>query len=141
MKTYTHPDIQGFVSPAAFTLGGVQYPRSWWMTVEDHEIESMGFTEYVFPDPHPRNSPLSLHTIASAALSVENGELVGMERSLGLIMAFMPDPETAWLFFDEPQADADYIVTPSTGVSKYEDMIEIHKPNATSFKLLIQRLD
>lgn len=93
------------------------------------------------PPPQPNTSPLSLQTVACASLTVENGELLGMERSQGLVMAFMPDPDTAWLFFEEEQEDVDYIVTPSTGAVKYEDMIEIHKPNATSFKVLIQRLD
>jgi hypothetical protein len=93
------------------------------------------------PPPLPNTSPLSLHTVACAALTVENGEIYGMERSIGLVMAFMLDADTAWLFFEEPQPDTDYIVTPSDGVTKYEDMIEIQKTNATAFRLIVQRLD
>lgn len=53
MDIYTHPDLPGFISPAAFTLDGIQYPRVWWHTVSPQEIEALGFVEYVPPEPEP----------------------------------------------------------------------------------------
>jgi len=88
----------------------------------------------------PMPVPLSLSTVASADLSVEDGELVGMDRAVGLEMAFMIDDQTSWLFFTETQSDLDYIVTPADGVTKYEDYIEVVKPSASRIQVLVQRL-
>lgn len=51
MTRYTHPDLDGFMSPAAFVLGDVKYPRVWWRTVDAQEITDLGFVEYVPPEP------------------------------------------------------------------------------------------
>ena len=53
MDLYTHPDLYGFISPAAFELQGVQYPRVWWQTASQAEIAALGFVEYVPPEPEP----------------------------------------------------------------------------------------
>lgn len=50
---YTHPDLPDFLSPAAFVLEGVKYPRVWWRTVSGPEIEALGFVPYVPPEPEP----------------------------------------------------------------------------------------
>jgi hypothetical protein len=88
----------------------------------------------------PPPVPLSLSTVASADLSVEEGELIGMDRAMGLEMAFMIDEQTSWLFFTQPQPDLDYIVTPADGVTKYEDYLEVVKPSASRIQVLVQRL-
>lgn len=53
MTRYTHPSLEGFISPAPFTLGEIRYPRVWWQTVDEQEIASLGFLEYVSPVPEP----------------------------------------------------------------------------------------
>lgn len=65
MKQYMHPDMDNWISPKAFNLNGVKYPRSWWQTVSEAEIEQLGFVEYV---PEPQN-----HTPANILSAPENG--------------------------------------------------------------------
>lgn len=50
---YIHPDLNGFIGPAPFTLNDVQYPRSWWRTVSPQKIAGMGFVKYEPPEPEP----------------------------------------------------------------------------------------
>lgn len=53
MTRYTHPDLPDFISPAKFTLDGIQYPRVWWRTVSPQKIAGMGFVKYEAPEPEP----------------------------------------------------------------------------------------
>lgn len=107
------------------------------------ETQELGWVdgEWVVSSREP-NAPvaLSLSTVASADLAVVDGEVTGVERAIGLEMAMMIDSDTAWLFFAPAQPDTDYIVTPSDGVTRYEDFIEVVKPNASRIQVLVQRL-
>lgn len=130
-------------------------------TFTPKEIEGAGYTEVQNPPEHDPETqrvdwdagmwvirpklpnppqPLSISNIASAKLEVVDGELLGMERALGMSMAMMLDESTAWLFFSEPQEDTDYLVTSPDQVIKYREFVEIIKPNAQSIQVLVQRL-
>jgi hypothetical protein len=85
-------------------------------------------------------SPLSLCQVAAARLSIDGLEIAGIERSQGIGAAMMLDEWTAWLFFDEPQPDTNYIVTPADGVTKELDYIEVQCPGVTSLALIVQRV-
>lgn len=111
MSRYTHPDLPGFISPAAFTLGGTQYPRVWWRTVDAQVIADLGFVEYVPPEPEPvPPSPPVPEIVASGVFSVSGGMLEAVGAASGIGMAFPLDTGTYWLFFTESQPDLSFAV-------------------------------
>lgn len=84
--------------------------------------------------------PLDLARIAAARLTVDGWDVTGLERSVGLSLAFVADTDTVWVFFDESQPDTEYIVVPPEGVTKYDDHIEITKPGLAAVSLIVQRV-
>lgn len=122
MVQYTHPDLVGFISPAAFTLGDVQYPRVWWRTVTAQKIASLGFVEYAPPEPEPVPPPPPMPAIvASGVFSISNGMLEAVGAASGIGMAFALDVGTYWLFFTEAQPDLSY----ATYVSASQGQINV----------------
>lgn len=89
------------------------------------------------PMPEP---PVSLQQIAAARLHIEGWDISGIERSQGISVAMMLDENTAWIFFNEPQADTAYIVTPGDGVTKALDYIEVSCAGVVDLALIIQRV-
>lgn len=95
------------------------------------------------PEPEPQDPlerPLELAQIASARLAISGWDVIGLERSPGMSLAFVADVDTVWVFFDEPQSDTEYIVTPADGVTKYPDYIEVSKPGLSAVSLIVQRV-
>lgn len=88
----------------------------------------------------PAEPPLSLQQIAAARLAIDGFDISGIERSIGIGAAMMLDENTAWLFFEEPQADTNYIVTPGDGVTKTAGYIEVSCPGVTDLALIVQRV-
>lgn len=84
--------------------------------------------------------PLTLQQIAAARLAIDGFDITGIERSQGIGAAMMIDEGLAWIFFEDPQSDTSYIVTPADGVTKYPDYIEVSCAGATSLALIVQRV-
>lgn len=93
-----------------------------------------------FATPVSADLPLALCQIAAARLHIEVLDITGVERSQGVGFAMMLDESTAWIFFNEPQADTSYIVTPGDGVTKALDHIEVSCPGVVDLALIIQRV-
>lgn len=142
MMRYAQIDSSGMCVAVSDLSGEVDSPNMIIIGDEEDPIGMRWENGYWVqgPDEPEAISPLGLVTIASADLSVEGGDVGGVGRAMGLEMAFMIDEDTAWLFFSSPQPDTDYIVTPYEGVTKYEDYIEVVKPNASRIQVLVQRL-
>lgn len=92
------------------------------------------------PAPVPGDTPLELKRVASARLAIDGWDVTSIERSLGMSVAFVAAPDTVWVFFDQPQADLEYLVTPGEGVTKYADYIEVTKPGLDAVSLIVQRV-
>lgn len=85
------------------------------------------------------SAPLRLIEIAAAKLEAIDGELVGIEKGHGIVGGFA-DGDVAYVYFDAEQPDLDYSVTPSEGVVKFTDHVEVTRPGLTVFSFLIQRV-
>ncbi|MEO3389508.1 hypothetical protein [Mesorhizobium sp. CAU 1741] len=132
MTRYTHPDLAGFLSPAAFTLDGIQYPRVWWKTVDAQDIIALGFVEYVPPEPEPvPPSPPVPSIVASGVFTISNGWIEAVGAASGIGMAFPIDVGIYWLFFSDAQPDLSYAtyVSASSGQinisSRSTDYVEL----------------
>ena len=88
----------------------------------------------------PAPPPLTLESIAAVRLTVDGWDVTGLEKSIGLSIAFVADVDLVWAFFDSEQPDTDYIVMPPEGVTKFTDHIEISKPGLSVVSLIIQRV-
>jgi len=93
-----------------------------------------------FATPVSADLPLALCQIAAARLHVEGFDISGVERSQGVGFAMLLDEHTAWIFFEQPQADTNYVVTPSDGVTKTTDYIEVALAGLTDIALIVQRV-
>lgn len=52
MTLYTHLDLDGVFGPNdGFTLNDIRYTRAFWRTADAAKIASLGFVEYVAPEP------------------------------------------------------------------------------------------
>ena len=103
--------------------------------VEDGEGE---IAPYV--PPAPSLPPLALQQVAAVRLLLDGWDVTGIERSQGLSVAFVADTDTVWAFFNDPQPDPYYVVTPSDGVTKFEDHIEITRPGLAEVSLVVSRV-
>lgn len=106
------------------------------------EWEAEGNTITPFVPTAPVEAPLTLHDIASVRLLVDQDtwEVTGVERSNGISGGMLIDTDLVWVFFNEDQPDTTYCVSPSEGVTKHEEYIEVSRPNLSDIKLLIQRV-
>lgn len=93
------------------------------------------------PEPEdPALRPLSREQFASARLTINGLDIEGIERSQGIGMAMMLDETTAWIFFSIPQPDTAYIVTPSDGVTKSTDYMEVAVEGMANLALIVERV-
>jgi len=90
--------------------------------------------------PQETEAPLSLQQIACARLTVDGWDVTGLERSTGIAGAFVADTDTAWLLFNEPQTDTEYIVMPSDGVTKFPEFIQVSREGLADISLLVFRV-
>lgn len=105
--------------------------------------EAIAACQAAFPwvePPPPIDPPLRLVDIASARLAIDGFDITSIDRTKGLSVAFVADADTVWIFFDEPQLDTEYLVTPPEGVTKYADYIEVTKPGLAAVSLIVQRI-
>lgn len=93
-----------------------------------------------FVAPEPVQAVLSLQQVAAVRLLVDGWDVTGIERSQGLSIALVADTDTVWAFFNEPQPDPYYVVTPFDGVTKFEDHIEITRPGLAEVSLVVSRV-
>lgn len=120
-------------------------PFAVWIEHDEAQI-GWSYANGVFTPPPPPElpplpePPLALIQIASVRIGVDGWDVTGLERSTGLSLAFVADVDTVWIFFDAPQADTEYLVTPSDGVTKYTDYIEVTKPGLAAVSLIVQRV-
>lgn len=119
------------------------YAEAGFVEAPDDVICGMLFDGEVFSPPAPETPleiPLRLAQIACARLHVEEWDVTGIERSQGLSMAFLLDEQTAWIFFTEAQPDNAYVVTPSDGVTRFPDYLEVALNGRTDLALIVQRV-
>ena len=94
----------------------------------------------LFEPEAPPPPPVSLCQIAAVRLVIDGFDITGFERSQGVGSAMMLDENTAWVFFEETQADTNYIVTPDDGVTKYAEYFEVLCPGVVTLALIVQRV-
>lgn len=92
------------------------------------------------PQAPPQLPPLALQQIAAVRLQIDGFDISGFERSQGIGSAMMLDENTAWIFFEETQADTNYIVTPGDGVTKYAEYFEVLCPGVVTLAIIVQRV-
>lgn len=142
MMQYTHPDLPDFVSPAAFTLGGVQHPRVWWNTVSEQEIADLGFTEYVPPEPDAGPPPvpyaISRRQIITGLAKVEwitKQEAIdalstgARPAAVEAVIATLPEDDqfdalTKWIGFTEAYRDDPLVLALAAAEGKTEAEID-----------------
>lgn len=147
MTIYCKIELGAVVNRAEFEG---DLPNDWpdfdaWVASDEAQI-GWSYANGVFTPPPPPElppapePPLALTQIASVRIGVDGWDVTGLERSTGLSLAFVADVDTVWIFFDAPQADTEYLVTPSDGVTKYTDYIEVTKPGLAAVSLIVQRV-
>lgn len=104
------------------------------------EVAAWEAEQAAYVPPAEQLPPLSRQQIAAVRVPIENGDVGGVERSLGLSFAMMGDEATAWIFFEEEQPDTAYIVTPPDGVTKFVDRLEVAIAGLTSIALIVERV-
>lgn len=85
-------------------------------------------------------APLSRQKVAAVRLTIGGGDIAGIEQSEKLAVAYMMGEQRACIYFEEVQPDLAYIVTPSDGVEKFDDRIEVETGGAGSLCLLVERV-
>lgn len=95
---------------------------------------------YDLAGPVEVDRPLELVSVASARLAIYGWDVTSIDRTSGLSIAFVADTDTVWVFFDAPQPDTEYLVTPGDGVTKYADYIEVSRPGLAAVSLIVQRI-
>ena len=90
----------------------------------------------------PSEPPVSLQEFAGARLQVdqENWDVPGVDRSRGISAAFLMDTDEVWVFWETPQPDLDYVVTPSEGVTKYLEYVKVSRPALAEIMFIAQRV-
>lgn len=102
------------------------------------ELAQREADEAASAQPTPE-APLALSQIACARLTIDGGDVSGVERSTGIAGAFAFG-DTVLAFFEAEQPDIDYTVTPDDGAEKYTDHVEITRPSLTSIAFIICRV-
>lgn len=96
-------------------------------------------TEWLMDEPETALAPPMLVSRTAAALTVIDGEVTGIERSVGISGGFI-DEGTAYIYFTEEEPDIDYVILPSDGFTKFTDHVELTRPNFTSIAFITQRV-
>lgn len=84
--------------------------------------------------------PLALKQIAAFRLEIDGFNIPVIDRLQGIGFAMMAEEGKAWIFFDEPQADTSYIVTPGDGVTKFNEYFEVECSGLTDLARIVQRV-
>jgi hypothetical protein len=146
-------------------INGVRYPLNIDGLWSDEDLSAIGLLRAVDPGiPDGKNSlsftaqlvngvltvvydledapvtPLELQQVACVRLSVDGFDISGLERCIGLSLAFMADVDVAWVFFDSEQSSTDYVVLPSDGVTRFTDHIEVARQGMTEISILVYRV-
>jgi hypothetical protein len=146
MAIYCHV-VENIVVNRALFDGDM--PADWpdaeqWFASEEAQIgwshDGEVFTAPPVEESPPVDRPLQLVDIGSARLAIDGFDVTSIDRTKGMSVAFVADVDIVWIFFDEPQLDTEYVVTPSEGVTKYADRIEVTKPGLAAVSLIVQRV-
>lgn len=104
-----------------------------WLPADDPAV--IAFLNPPAPPPVQILGPIS-----AATLSINAGEVLGIETALNFAVAFAIDVDKYWVLFSTPEPDTSYLVLGNVPYVRNTDFIEITAPDLSEVSLTTWRV-